>query len=93
MSESETGLSEALLKVLVGVGLIFLAPVVVRDLWNWFVVPVFAAPALTYATAFGLGALKGLLTYRYKKSEADWAPLLSYGWYLLLAWGVGAVAR
>lgn len=38
-------------------------------LWNWIVVPVFAAPALTFLQAWGLWLLIGLLTGSIRKSK------------------------
>ena len=86
-------LQDGCLQFLVALGLVCFAPVVVRDLWNWFAVPVFAVPALTYWTAFGLGLLKSILTYRYNKEKAGWDHLGAATSVYLFCWGVGALIR
>jgi hypothetical protein len=42
-------------------------------LWAWFIIPVFAAPALSIPYAIGLSLIVGYLTYQYdaRKEEAD----------------------
>ena len=90
---SETTPLRTFWALVIGLGCTFLAPLVLRDLWNWFAVPLFAWPLLTYRVAFGLGALKALLTYRYQKPSTDYAEIFSYAWLLLIVWGIGAIAR
>lgn len=43
-------------------------------LWGWFIIPVFALPALNIPQAIGLGIVVSWLTYHYEKSDdnTDW---------------------
>ncbi|TAL42349.1 MAG: hypothetical protein EPN91_08195 [Salinibacterium sp.] len=43
----------------------------VAKLWGWFVVPVFGLPLLSYAAAFGLALLTGLLTHQIQTAKED----------------------
>jgi hypothetical protein len=47
--------------------------IVLRQLWLWFVVPLFEVPALSIPQAIGLGVIVGYLTHqdRYTKREGD----------------------
>ena len=54
----------------------------VSVLWQWFVVPVFQAPALTIPTAMGIALLVGYLTYQEVNSSSDnkepWAIIAEF---------------
>lgn len=92
MSDKED-LAEGCLKLFVAIGLSFFAPVVLRDLWNWFAVPQFEMKAMGYWMAFGLNALRTLLTYRYTEKNDKWDPfVIGFGLYLI-CWGFGALAH
>lgn len=43
-------------------------------LWGWFIVPVFAAPALRIPYAIGLALIVGMLTHKTRKPEDDPEP-------------------
>lgn len=49
---------------------------VLTILWSWFVVPVFALPALALAPAIGLALVAGYLTHQYvpnlKAEGSEW---------------------
>lgn len=76
------------------IGAFFLGTYVDVQLWSWFVVPVFAAPALAFWQAAGLSlTLKSYCSTRAGKSsepltlETAFVSLA----VVLLIWGIGAL--
>lgn len=53
---------------------------VLLKLWAWFVVPTFAAPAITLPVAIGLGSIIGLLQHVQSQQEKEGEePLAKWG--------------
>jgi hypothetical protein len=50
------------INMVLGIGLVFLNPLLLMFHWNWFVVPILGLVELTYATAFGLMIVVWFLT-------------------------------
>ena len=81
---------------LLSVGCFFFFPVVVADLWGWFIVP-FGVGGLTYWHAMGLGLTVNLfaayrMAWSVAKAEDDQPTVtiaIIYGLCILAAWGVG----
>lgn len=50
------------ISTVLGIGLVFLNPLLLMFHWNWFVVPILGLVELTYVTAFGLMIVVWFLT-------------------------------
>ncbi|PAE87777.1 hypothetical protein [Shouchella clausii] len=50
------------INMVLGIGLVFLNPLLLMFHWNWFVVPILGLVELTYVTAFGLMIVVWFLT-------------------------------
>lgn len=82
--------------ILVGVVGVVYGGWVVSVLWSWFVVPLFAVPALSVAQAIGLSIVIAVFTHQVQESETDglWdaigksigAALVTPTMYLAMGW-------
>lgn len=71
---------------------------VLCDLWAWFIVPVFAAPALTITQAVGVNILSSFFRHGLKRDEPETDDALSAAvqqifnafWFGAFFWAYGA---
>jgi len=77
-------------------GLILLEALIVIDIWEWFIIPFFGLPAMTYPVAIGLCLLGTLLCPtpvipKESKYEGwSWFGIVIFR--LLMIWGIGFIA-
>lgn len=87
--------------IVVGIPLTLFSGVVLADYWRWFILPVFAAPPITYLQAVGIMLVAGFFKLGLEPMRVegqDDAPILTgfakqFGYAIgtLVLWGSGAI--
>ncbi len=49
----------------------FMSAYVLTQLWEWFIVPAFGLPSMSFVAAFGIMLISGLLSVRIQKEESE----------------------
>ena len=97
MDKIRKTLGEFAVALLCAAGLIFLKGIILVDLWEWFIIPIFNVKPLTFLSALGLTMFVSFTTSKgYKKKDksiqgnitsiAKWG--LNNALYMLTAWGL-----